>query len=85
MNVEENIKNLKDSIEGVEKFFLERQRSGIYKDILDIVEKPLIEIVLKQTDGNQKKAAKLLGINRNTLHAKIKKLKINVSKFKFEY
>jgi len=33
-------------------------------------------IVLKETHGNQLKAAKVLGINRNTLRSKIKGYKI---------
>jgi DNA-binding protein Fis len=40
------------------------------------VERSLITIVLKETGGNQLKAAKTLGINRNTLRAKIKEYKI---------
>lgn len=54
----------------------------IYKTLLEEVEKPLIESVLKKTEGNKFKAAKMLGINRNTLNAKIKKLGIDSEKFK---
>ena len=35
------------------------------------VEKPLIEMVLKKTGGNQTQASNILGINRNTLRKKI--------------
>ncbi|MFH1338409.1 MAG: helix-turn-helix domain-containing protein [Candidatus Omnitrophota bacterium] len=42
----------------------------------------MIEAALERTDGNQFKAARLLGINRNTLHAKIKKLGIEVRRWK---
>ncbi|MEW5972037.1 MAG: helix-turn-helix domain-containing protein, partial [Pseudomonadota bacterium] len=48
----------------------------IYQCLVDKLSKPLIELTLKRTFGNQFRAAKLLGINRNTLHSKIKKLKI---------
>jgi DNA-binding protein Fis len=40
------------------------------------VEKALISLVLKETNGNQLKTAKVLGINRNTLRSKIKEYNI---------
>ena len=39
--------------------------------VLARVERPLIELVLERTGGNQVKAADMLGINRNTLRKKI--------------
>jgi len=50
---------------------------GLYDRVLPLVEKPLIEITLKATAGNQVKAAAILGLNRNTLRKKIKELGIN--------
>ncbi len=52
--------------------------SGVYDRILREVEKPLIELSLSATHGNQIKAAELLGINRNTLRKKIRDLEIEV-------
>jgi DNA-binding protein Fis len=40
------------------------------------VERPLIRAVLEWTEGNQTKAAQILGIHRNTLRAKIRGLKL---------
>ncbi len=54
----------------------------LYRFMLEKVEKPLFENVLEFTEGNQLKAAKILGINRNTMRAKIKKLGIDVLKWK---
>jgi len=54
--------------------------SGIYDRLLPLFEKPLIEVTLEATGGNQIKAANLLGINRNTLHKKIADLKIDVAR-----
>ena len=54
----------------------------LYKTIMSKVEKPLIEHALERTDGNQIKAARVLGINRNTIRAKIKRLGIDVSRWK---
>lgn len=52
----------------------------LYRFILATIEKPLMESVLNRTCGNQSKAAKFLGINRNTLHSKIKKLGVKVTR-----
>ena len=34
-------------------------------------EKPLLDVVMQQAQGNQSKAAEWLGINRNTLRRKL--------------
>ncbi|MDP8254095.1 MAG: helix-turn-helix domain-containing protein [Candidatus Kaelpia aquatica] len=56
------------------------KRMGLYYSVIEATEKPLIENTLKTTYGNQLKAAKILGINRNTLRSKIKKLGIELNK-----
>ena len=45
--------------------------TGIYDMVLARVEKPLLEIVLREAAGNQTRAAEMLGINRNTLRKKL--------------
>ncbi|MFN8626980.1 MAG: sigma-54 dependent transcriptional regulator [Candidatus Binatia bacterium] len=50
--------------------------TNLYPLIMQRIERPLIELTLERTHGNQLKAAALLGINRNTLHKKITQLKI---------
>lgn len=63
--------------------YLYKEKQGaLYKYVIEAVEKPLIEHVLERTYGNQLKAAKILGINRNTIRAKIKKLGIEPNKWK---
>ena len=54
--------------------------AGIYTRILREFERPLIEISLEATGGNQAKCAELLGINRNTLRKKITDLDIRVTR-----
>ena len=54
--------------------------AGLYTRILSEVERPLISICLNATKGNQIKASKLLGLNRNTLRKKIKELEIKYLK-----
>ena len=44
----------------------------VYELIMSKVEKPLLVQILRRVGGNQVQAAKILGINRNTLRKKIK-------------
>ncbi|MBV0892014.1 sigma-54 dependent transcriptional regulator [Paracoccus sp. Z118] len=53
---------------------------GLYDRILREVERPLIEIALDATGGNQLRCAELLGINRNTLRKKVNDLNIEVTR-----
>ena len=63
--------------------FLAAHRDGlaptdIYGQVLAEVERPLIQMTLAATRGNQIKAAAMLGLNRNTLRKKIRELEIPV-------
>ena len=74
--------SLKDKIIELENSLFDENKGKLYNAILEAIEKPLIEHMLERTEGNQLKAARLLGINRNTLHTKIRRLGINVNKWK---
>ena len=50
----------------------------LYQKIQQRVEKPLLEVVLARTQGNQIRAAARLGINRNTLRKKITEFEIEL-------
>ncbi len=54
------------------------ENSCLYALVIDTIERPLIQFILKQAKGNQTKAAKILGINRNTLRAKIQRHGIDI-------
>ncbi len=63
--------------------FLAANRDGIpmrdiYDRVIAEVERPLIQMTLSATRGNQIKAAAMLGLNRNTLRKKIRDLDIPV-------
>jgi Fis family transcriptional regulator len=45
--------------------------SGLYQLVLREVEEPLFRSVMEYTDGNQLRAAAILGINRGTLRRKL--------------
>ena len=46
---------------------------GIYDMVITHVERAVIESVMTRTNGNQTQAADMLGMNRNTLRAKLTK------------
>ena len=78
----ENLDSLNEKVLELSESFYKEKAGVLYKSILEAIEKPLIEDVLERTEGNQLKAAKILGINRNTIRAKIKKLSIDANKWK---
>jgi Fis family transcriptional regulator len=45
--------------------------AAIYDMVIRNVERPMLEFVLRQANGNQTIAAEMLGINRNTLRRKL--------------
>jgi two-component system nitrogen regulation response regulator GlnG len=51
---------------------------GMYDRVISEVERPLLALALGATRGNQLRAARLLGLNRNTLRKKIKDLDVPV-------
>ncbi len=72
-------------VSDIEDFFRERlasvvaclsdgQESDFYSHTIRSVEKPLLELVLRESGGNQLKAARLLGMNRNTLRRRLSEL-----------
>ena len=46
--------------------------NNLYNLVLSNVEKPLLLYVMHYSEGNQRKAAAILGLNRNTLRKKLK-------------
>jgi len=49
----------------------EHASANLYDLMVGLVEKPLLRAVLRETGGNQVRAAQILGINRNTLRKKL--------------
>ena len=48
------------------------QPVAVYEMVIKEVERPLLEVVMREVNGNQSQAARILGINRNTLRKKLK-------------
>jgi Fis family transcriptional regulator, factor for inversion stimulation protein len=59
--------NLEDYFKDLEG----EQPSSVYDMVIHAVEKPLLETVMRQAQGNQCRASEMLGINRNTLRKKL--------------
>lgn len=45
--------------------------NAVYEIVLHAVEKPMLLYIMNYAQGNQTKAAKILGLNRNTLRKKL--------------
>jgi len=54
--------------------------AGLYDRVLEEVERPLIQLTLAATRGNQVRAAEILGLNRNTLRKKIQDLGVDLTR-----
>ena len=63
---------------GIESIRVDLPADASQAEVLEQVERPLIELTLTNCRGNQVRAAQLLGINRNTLKKKIDTYKIRV-------
>ena len=48
----------------------------VYQLVLNEVEPPLLDSVMRFSNDNQSKASRILGINRTTLRTKLKKYNI---------
>ena len=74
--------NLSNSVERHLSVYFDAHRDGLpspglYDRVLREIERPLISLTLSATSGNQLQAAKVLGLNRNTLRKKIRDLQID--------
>jgi DNA-binding protein Fis len=49
-------------------------RGSLYRFVMSRLEGPLLRRVLELSGGNQLRAARLLGINRNTLRKRLRRL-----------
>ncbi len=71
MSVEKQINEI------FEEFSPSLPPNGLYHRVVNRVENPLLKIAMERCSGNQIKAAKLLGLNRNTLRKKLLDLDID--------
>lgn len=72
-----SVEALQRQVVEMERELCEIRRGAVYKSIIEMVERPVIEYALGRTGGNQVMAARILGINRNTIRSKVKKFGID--------
>ncbi|NCF62990.1 MAG: Fis family transcriptional regulator [Gammaproteobacteria bacterium] len=75
--------NVRESIRRYLEDMGRSQPEGLYRTLMAEVEPPLIEEVLRYTQGNQSRTAKILGMTRNTLRTKLHRYDIPVRNGKF--
>ncbi|WP_227390792.1 DNA-binding transcriptional regulator Fis [Vreelandella malpeensis] len=67
---------LREAVEAAMRRYFEHldgsQASDLYAMVMAEVEAPLLTCVMDHTDGNQTRAADVLGLNRGTLRKKLK-------------
>ena len=68
MHIEESVRN---SLNSYLRDLGASEPDGMYNMVVNVVEKPLLEVVMQHADNNQSKAAQWLGLNRNTLRKKL--------------
>ncbi len=76
--------NIGDSLDSLVEYLVDNNVEGIHPLIMGEVEKRLIIKVLERNRGNKLRAARSLGLSRNTFHRKILKLKESCTLFDSE-
>lgn len=71
---DELIERLRDQLELIVADLLARDVPDVHGQIIELVENVLVDAALRQCGDNQVRAAKLLGVSRNTLRHRLKKL-----------
>jgi Fis family transcriptional regulator, factor for inversion stimulation protein len=62
---------VRESLETYFKDLRGTEPSAMHEMMIRVVERPLLDVVMKHAEGNQSRAAEWLGINRNTLRRKL--------------
>jgi two-component system, NtrC family, nitrogen regulation response regulator GlnG len=65
-----------DAVPAIVDALLATRTAALHHDAMVLLERPLLAHVLSLTGGNQLRAARLLGLNRNTLRKRCRALRI---------
>lgn len=72
------VKNLRDRLEDLVPDILRLSQQKAHANIMELVEETLVARALKEYEFNQVRAARMLGISRNTLRHRMKKYEIGL-------
>jgi Fis family transcriptional regulator, factor for inversion stimulation protein len=67
-HIEETVRN---SLDAYFKDLRGTDPANLHDMMIRVVEKPLLEVVMREAEQNQSRAADWLGLNRNTLRKKL--------------
>lgn len=79
VEIKERIINQQDAFDVLTEYFYLKDNTSL-KDFLEEMERNIIILTLMKFNGNQKHAAKFLGIKYTTFNEKVKKHKIYILK-----
>jgi DNA-binding protein Fis len=65
---------LGETLRGILPVLIDTERGRLHRALLEQFERPLFAAVLSAAGGNQLEAARILGINRNTLRKRLRRL-----------
>lgn len=74
LNNEQLLASLRDKLEDIVQDIVKLSKKDIHTNIIEMVEETIIIKALEQCGNNQVKAAQMLGISRNTLRHRLKKI-----------
>jgi two-component system, NtrC family, nitrogen regulation response regulator GlnG len=63
-----------EAVPALAEHLLAARPGRVYREAVAVIERPLLAHALALTGGNQLRAARLLGMNRNTLHKRCREL-----------
>ncbi len=67
-----------DAVPGLVEYLVAHRSGRVHREVMVLLERPLLRHVLAMTGGNQLRAARVLGLNRNTLRKRCRDLKLSV-------
>ncbi len=65
-----------DAVPGIVEHLCAANNPRVHREALALLERPLLAHVLALTGGNQLRAARILGLNRNTLRKRCRELSL---------